>query len=339
MTATAPEPAPEVPGTTLYNGQATDQANIKATAWGGGSVTTVTDKGYTAGASSYKIVTRGLYQGGRLTLATPADLGNLTADKTRYLQLALAFDMPVSTAARLNAAPSGGQAHISLALGHGEGVFRLAQMPGGYQGGPPQGYQGGPPAGYSPNGAPGATGTVGPTVPEIDVVAPPIKSLHLTFTFADGSQSDIVRPLPSMDVGATWLLLGIPLAQVPVPASQATDAHLQSLTIAGDTPATLYVGQLRLVSDSLPITCYAGGEQDVARGDQIVFKGKAQGGAANIKYEWDFDTKGDFVPQAEGRQVTHVYAVGGSYKVTLRVSDVDGIKQAAMSSTVIHIED
>jgi hypothetical protein len=109
--------------------------------------------------------------------------------------------------------------------------------------------------------------------------------------------------------------------------------------VAGDAPATIYIGEIHLLDDNTPITAIPPDEQDVAAGDEVSFSETGDGGASSLKYTWDFDTKGAFVPEADGQTVSHVYRKSGDYKVTLQVSDLDGIKKPAIVTTVVHVED
>jgi hypothetical protein len=50
-------------------------------------------------------------------------------------------------------------------------------------------------------------------------------------------------------------------------------------------------------------------------------------GSSPLKYEWNFDTKGEFVADAEGQVVKRRFRSPGEYIITLRVSDVFGLKK------------
>jgi hypothetical protein len=164
-----------------------------------------------------------------------------------------------------------------------------------------------------------------------------ITALHLTFQLADGTQSDVLRTLPESD--ATWVHMAIPLSALPFPSTATDNAQLKGLIVAADGPATLYLGEIRLIDDNTPITVSPLDEQDVATGDVVTLQGDGDGGASALKYSWDFDTQGTFVDHAEGQTVTHRYTKPGDYKVTLTVSDLDGIKKQAVMTTTMRVED
>lgn len=135
-----------------------------------------------------------------------------------------------------------------------------------------------------------------------------------------------------------WISVAVPLSEMKF-AGDAGSATLKSVAIAGDDYADFYVGQIRLVTDDTPITCFAGDQQDVAAGDEVDLHGTATGGVSSLNYGWDFDAKGAFTEQATGKDVTTQYQAGDrDYTVMLTVTDADGVKKPATCKTVIHVE-
>ena len=310
----APPSAAPAPGDSLlYDGRSADAAGVRLSAWGGGSVEDSAEVSFSKG-HAIKVTTLDPYQGARITFDTPADLGDVTADKTRYLSL----------------------------------VVRLVRSPRSISqdGNDTQGQnQGGPPPqrpmmGQMGNGMPGQMNPGQPAAPTDNTDLPVARKLHLTFTMAGGAQADLMRPLPEFsdvqDGIDQWLPVSVPLSALAVPGA-AGDASLKSLTLAGDDYAVLYVGQIKLTRDATPLSCFAGDEQNVSKGQTVTLKGTAVGGASTLVYSWDFDSQDGVKDQAQGPVVTTQYPKAGDYTATLTVSDLDNLKKPATATTVIHV--
>ena len=70
--------------------------------------------------------------------------------------------------------------------------------------------------------------------------------------------------------------------------------------------------------------------------DKVQLKARGYAGSTLLKYEWDFDSKGEFVVDAEGATVTRVFRKAGTYTITVRASDKYG-KKAPVSKTLIAV--
>jgi hypothetical protein len=101
----------------------------------------------------------------------------------------------------------------------------------------------------------------------------------------------------------------------------------------------LPMGEIRTVTDTTPLTADAGQPQTVPTNSSVSLVGEGEGGASMLQYDWDFDSRDSFVSQAQGNYVNHTFTKAGDYTVTLRVSDVDGLKAPATSTVVIHVTD
>lgn len=81
-----------------------------------------------------------------------------------------------------------------------------------------------------------------------------------------------------------------------------------------------------VASDDVNVDLYrapvavAGQPQSVCSGNTVSFDGSASTGVGTLKYNWNF---GDG-ETGEGKKVSHTYAKGGNYKVTLTVDDGSG---------------
>ncbi|MDQ2687908.1 MAG: PKD domain-containing protein [Armatimonadota bacterium] len=300
-TPKAPSAAPAPGDVVVYNGADAATAGLTLAAWGGGSVQDSADISFAKG-HSLKATTLGPYQGARITFNTPLDVGSLD-DKARMFQ-------------------------ITLRLTKADRTFPPSPTDDNGNGFPDQGGPG------DEGGFGGPFGNAGPAPASLST----LKTVHFLFTLANGAQADILRPMPIADSGGAeqWVNLAVPL--VALRFSPAADGSpLQSVSIAGDDFAVFYIGQIKLIHDVAPITCYAGDRQDIMPRQPVALHGSADGGASSLQYAWDFDDKDGVTAQAYGPDVTTQYLTSGDYKVTLTVSDIDGLKKPATATTIIHV--
>jgi hypothetical protein len=370
-TVVVPAAAPAVDEQVIYDGLPGAQSGLALSTWGGGTVEDSGEIGYGKGGHAVKVTTYGLYQGAKIAFKKPVDLGARTAN--RYLEVQIRFTElvnddddtaslpmdnnpglpePILTAGIENRsggfrlASYDGSSYVQLAQGRRRGGRRggggVPGYPGGYPGGP-GGYPGGP-GGYpgGPGGRPGYGNPYGrvPTAPW----APPFLNTRIVLTLANGAQCDVIRPVPTstnddQEVSNAWLPLSIPLSILKFPAGQE-NSPLVSITIGGDGPGTFYIGRIRTVADTTPISVAAIDSQDIAAGDDFTLTGKASAGVTDLKFSWDFDASDGISEESTGPSVTHSYPKGGkTYTVTLTVTDVDGIKSPVVTTVPIKVED
>jgi hypothetical protein len=120
---------------------------------------------------------------------------------------------------------------------------------------------------------------------------------------------------------------------------------VKEIAFAGDSSATFYVGDLRVINDTTPIT----GEGKIDRtnmalGDEATLSAYGYGGSSVLKYEWDFDSDGQ--ADAEGPSIKHKFRTapsgvtgheGWDQTVTLTISDVYGLKQPYKTQFKVHV--
>lgn len=321
-TATAPlPPTPQADDLLLYDGQAPAQSKVSVSSWGGGAAEDNGEVSFSKG-HSLKITTLDPYQGAKISLQTPVDIGSLT-DPNRVMIFMLRLTADTRNLRTASGTPDTGRPRLVL-----------AQYPQGGQMGryPSQGYPSG--SQQSPRYNPAAPAT--PLPPQA------LSFVHLIFTRADGSQADVLRPYPDLsqtDAGAgaeQWVPVSVPLAALHFAPGMASP--LQSIVLAGNDYAVLYLGQIRLTRDTTPITCFAGANTTVQAGEAVTLRGTADGGASSLKYSWDFDSSDGISEQATGPSVTTQYLKPKEYTATLTVTDIDGLKKPATSTTIIHVQ-
>lgn len=314
-------PIPQADDLLLYDGQNPAQSNLSLSAWGGGSVEDNAEVSFSKG-HSLKITTLDPYQGAKISLQKSINLGSLT-DPQRVMIFMLRLTADTRNFRASSEFPGSRPRMI------------LAQFPQGMTPGelPPGDMPPGMPDNPGVNSAPQAA----PLPPQT------LSAIHLIFTRADGSQADVLRPYPDLsqtDAGAgaeQWVPISVPLAALHF-AAGSPDSPLQSIVLAGNDYAVLYLGQIRITRDTTPITCFAGAGQTVQAGEAVVLHGTAEGGASSLKYSWDFDASDGITEQAAGLSVTTQYFKPKDYTATLTVSDIDGLKKPAVSTITIHVQ-
>jgi PKD repeat protein len=328
-TAATPSPTPTPGDVILYGGNPAAAAGLSLASFGGGTVEESTDQAF-AKSHSLKVTTLDDYQGATLTFTKPVDLGDMS-DKSRFLAITVRLGVtPPSSTQEMGMAPTGHRSMGMASPGGGGGMM----APGGGGMNPDDDGQrnGGGFPGQNPNGF-----GQGQDMPA--AVPTALKNVHLILTLANGTQADLLRPIPTdAQTGQDqWVNIAIPLPSLGFAPSGAA-SPLQSLTIAGDDYAILFVGQIKLTTDTTPISCFAGDQQSTAVGQPLELRGSASSGLTALHYSWDFDAKDGITEQASGPIVTTQYLKPGDYKVTLTVTDIDSIKAPATSTTTVHVQ-
>lgn len=180
---------------TIYPGLPVHDYGITLGSWGSGTAKEDKNLVYKEGLESLKVDTQGLYQGVRIGLSKPVDLGSFASDKNAYLQFVI--NLPTTQTSNPNQIGPGGFGGKFGGIGGppglpggrgvggglpggrggvgGPGGFAPGGFGPGGQGGPPGGFPGGqggfgPPgfpgggrgAGGFPGGGPGGRGGFGP---------------------------------------------------------------------------------------------------------------------------------------------------------------------------------
>jgi hypothetical protein len=291
--------------------------------WGGGKVEFSDKQNFGGGKYSMKVTSGGPYEGARIDFATPTDLGVLSSNPNRFLVLRIiapVADQPAPKTPDTSTPTDTTNQNVSLPSEFPPA--RLASLDTDAQAR----------VFTVQNDQPAAT------PPDTTVPTSAVPRIHIVFLFDNGMKADMMRDVPAPATDPNWVHVSIPLAAIPIPQGTTDALKLKSMWVAGDAPSVFYLGGVDLLTDDTPITCSAGDDQSVSPGDQVSFEANADGGVANLTYQWDYDTKDQFVDQDEGRTVNHTYKKAGTYKVTLTVDDVDGIKKAAVSTVTVKVE-
>ncbi|MEI6512094.1 MAG: PKD domain-containing protein [bacterium] len=168
----------------------------------------------------------------------------------------------------------------------------------------------------------------------------PMKLLRATIMTDDNKRTEIYVPVVAKKGGAGWSSYGIPLTAFPNFA--ATSRKIKQLCVFGDIPATFYLGQIRVASDSTSISVDAYGNEglkeiNIANNDVALLWAVGDAGPSIIKYTWDFDETDGFQEEAEGATIEHSFRKPGTFVVTVKASDRFGTKKEATSKITVKV--
>lgn len=304
---------------TLYEGKAVGPATLSVADWGGGSGQESTET-YLFGGHSLKVTMLDLFQGARITFPTPV----LLVGDNRVFQITLRrggatlhYDPRTTSTQPPGEAPNSG----------------AGQFGGGF-GNPNQG-QG---RGQSRNGRRRRNQNGGPAAAPL---LPPITNLRLSFTFADGRQSDILRPVPDASdalAGEGWYSVNVPISALKL--AGGAPPLLKSVTVGGDHYGVFFVGRIKVGTDVPTLAITIDGPDSVLPGQPVALLAKGGSGFSALKYVWDLDGNSGGSDQATGEQVNARYFEGGQdHNITLTVTDLDGLKAPVTVTKAIHVKE
>lgn len=191
----------------------------------------------------------------------------------------------------------------------------------------------GMPPGYGGYGYGGYRG--GYTAPTLTTRV--MKQMRVVVVTDDGKQYEAVAPFePPLTDQEGWFPIGVALGAFK---GLSPDAKIKEIRVFGDAYGVFYVGEIRVATDSTPITGDAGEEQIVAANDLVRLEARASAGITPLKYSWDFDASDGIQEDAVGRVVTTRYRKPGEYIVTLTVTDIYGLKKPFVATTKITVNE
>ncbi|MHB8637704.1 MAG: PKD domain-containing protein [Fimbriimonadaceae bacterium] len=306
--------------------------------WGSGTINGEAEEFAYEGTTSIRIATRNLFSGGQVFFGETPDLSKEFDNKNDLLQVTfkVADDSVTSGGGKFGGPSSSGTrggkfggAGNGAPIGPQGGPPGVGQLGGGQGGRPPGGF-GGPPGGFGQGGRPpggfgGPPGGFGQGAGGA-TTTPTLKTLRLVITTTDGLKSEAYVP---SDVGfgtSGWRQLGIPLQAIT--GFGRTNKIIKTIAIGGDATTSVWVGDLRTVVDSTPITGDTNvHDMNLAEGDEVTLTADGYAGASMLKYAWYFDKDTSGLPDATGRAVKHKFNRRGSYTITLIISDYFGLKE------------
>lgn len=185
------------------------------------------------------------------------------------------------------------------------------------------GSGGGPSTGGGPTTGGGTSGQGGSTAPR----APKqMTHLRLLIRTSDKKLSEAILPLATAS-GSTgkWRRVGIPLSAIA--GFQKTNKQIVGVGLAGDAPATFYLGEVRVVNDQTPIQGFLPKtSMNLALGDEATLWVSAEAGLSILDVAWDFDAKDGIQDEAIGQVIYHRFRLEGTFTVTCTIRDAFGLK-------------
>lgn len=167
----------------------------------------------------------------------------------------------------------------------------------------------------------------------------PVSRVRLVLKPETGPSAECQVDVTGLKIGDDgWTAISFPLSALKGKQERA-DYKIKRLVISGDGSEPFYIGQIHIVTDTKPISADPGLDQFVASNDDVMFRPHADGGAAALRYAWDFDSRDGIQEDALGEIVYHKYQKAGDYTVTLTVSDVFGIKTSVSKTLKIEVFD
>lgn len=310
---TAGAGAQDSSGITIYRGGTAQEAGIKLVNWGSGNIAEESQLQY-SGSRSLRLVTHGMHQGASLVLAKPIELAPYINNKNAYLQFII--QVPDNQSADGTGSPAGFSGSSPFG-GGGPGRGAQGGFPGAPGGGGFPGLGGGFP-GYGGGGRRGGTAT--------SQKAQNIEKLRMVLVTTSDRTIEFLMPMEyARPAENQWKQLSIPVGAIP--GLKADDAQIKEIRIFGDSPGTIYLGQLRVLTDITPLTLDRIGEKVIPRNARYTYTARASAGIIPLKVTWDFNEADGIQEEKEGRTVVHSYHKSGEYVGTVTVQDVYGMME------------
>lgn len=167
---------------------------------------------------------------------------------------------------------------------------------------------------------------------------PKANKVRFLFVSETGQAVEAVEPAGAVDPDDNWLRVAVPLAKFKsIPG--ITEFRMKQLMIFTDTPGTVYLGLMKLVTDTEPIKVDPLDSRTTSIMYTEYFVANATAGVSNLKYAWDFDASNGILADSTEKVAKYTYKTGGDYTVTLTVSDANGLKDPVTVSTIISVTD
>ncbi|MCC7231251.1 MAG: PKD domain-containing protein [Fimbriimonadaceae bacterium] len=297
--------------------------NIGLKSWGSGTASETDELAY-EGAHSVRISTRNYFAGGLMQFNSAISLGDRFGDKSNMLRIVYraADSTTILGGGRgPGGGPGGGVAGPGAGGlgGAGGGKAGGGAAGGGGFAGPGQGLGGGKGGGQGPGGFGGPGG---------QTAAPQkLQNIRVIVTTTDGKKSEAYIPVATNSSGDKgWRTVAVPLQAIS--GFDRTNKEVKEIGFAGDVPTTFYIGDLRVLNDTTPIS----GEPNVrelnlALGDFVNLSANGYGGSSILKYTWDFDDKDGIQEDSIGQSIKRQFRKPGNYTITLTIVDVFGLKK------------
>jgi hypothetical protein len=298
--------------------------HISLGAWGSGVVSDTDEVAY-VGTRSIRVSTRNYYQGGIIKWSAPVDVSGAYGDRGNLLEITLKVADTSVQGGRgggggtPGGAPGFGGQGVGGPGGGGPGGGRPPGFGGQRPPGVPGAGGGGPGAGLPPKGAgPGGPGAQGTSETKL-------KTLRFIVTTSDGLRSEVYVPINLNAATDGWIKVAAPLQAIS--GFDRTNKQITSFAVSGDATTTFYIGDVKIVSDTTPISGDVDPKElNLGIGEEVTFHAYGDGGASILRYSWNFDSATGTQADAEGQTVKRRFRKAGTYTITLTISDFYGLK-------------
>ncbi len=282
---------------------------ISLKGWGSGTISE-TDEVFVDGAFSLRISTKNYFQGGLMLMEKPIDLASAFNDKNNLLKFAIR---------------SSGE----------KPKFATTRTGGGAAGGPGFGGAGGGSGAVDGGGSGGAQGGGNPTGTTLTTDAI-LRNIRIVVSTTDGLKSEAYLSVRATGAEA-WRNFSLPLTAIH--GFERTNKTVQSIAISGDALSTFWIGDIRVINDSTPISGEMNFKDDMnlALGDEREFIAYGFAGSTPLKYTWDFNDADGIQVDAEGQSVKYKFRRPGTFKVTVTIHDAYGNKKPYQASVKITV--
>lgn len=286
--------------------------------WGSGTIGQE-DAMSSSGSYSLRVTTRNYFQGGSMNLAKGVSLATAFDDKNNLLSFTYFAPGGSVVAGGGNAGGPGG------APGRGG-----AGTQGGGAGGAGGDNSGDPGGGGRPGGAGGGAGAA-------SFASIPLKNVRLVISTSDGKKSEAYVPVTATS-GRTWGAASIPLAAIN--GFERTNKDVVGVAFSGDATATFYIGELKIVNDSTPITgeiVTPNQDKNEGLGTELEFVASGYAGSSTLVFEWDFDGADGIQVDAEGKTVKRKFRKPGDFTITLTIRDKFNFKKPLVKTVKVKV--
>ena len=278
---------------------------ISLVGWGSGTIAETDETAY-EGASSLRVSTRNFFQGGIMTYANPVNLAGAFQDPNNLLMFTVRI------------------ADATMTMGGGSAASGSGAGGGNTTGA--EGREGAGSGGGSRSGATMGSTAQGPTgLGDLD-------KIRVIITTSDSKKSEAFLPLRTSVADAKgWIRVGIPLKAIA--GFAATNQMVKSVAVSANAPGSVYVGEVKILNDATPI--YGEilvGDMNIGSGTAVNLTASGQAGASILKYTWNIQSADEPLFTFEGQNISYRFRKPGTYKVSVTISDTNGLKKPYTSS-------
>ena len=281
--------------TSLYDGaRSINDQKIALRGLGGGGIVETNETAF-QGTKSVRVTSHNFFQGGTMSFANAPDFGNKFDDKSNVLRVTFFLADSGWVIGKDDKKKNDAEANTGVTA-----TFHAISMN---------------------HSKPGDL-NIKKSIP----FHPQIKKIRMVVETTDGKKSEAYIPVfNSISAGDGWRLAAIPLQSIQ--GLDRTNKTIRSLTLSTDTYSTMYVGEVRLVSDTTPLRGQIENSPlNLKWGSEVTLNATGEGGDSPVVYSWDFDDRDGIQSDASGQTVKYKFRKAGDFKVTLTVSDPYGMK-------------